>query len=65
MRHPYWLKAVVAFGSPCAVTLAASWHDHLGHTVASAVAAGFGGLAGLVGNGAIKSRSARKGPERE
>ena len=54
--YPLWLKLLVAFGLPFSTTLAASWHEHLGHTLASAFATGFGGLSGLGINKAVKSR---------
>lgn len=58
--YPLWLKLSIAFGAPFFTTLAATWHEHFGHTIVSAMAAGFGGLAGLTGNDFFKARSGRK-----
>ena len=49
MTYPWWLKALVAFGAPFSMTfVAGDWK--------AALAAGFGGLLGLVGNDTIKKQ---------
>ena len=63
--NPVWLKLLVAFGGPFSTTLAATWHEHMGHTLAGAFAAGFGGLAALGGNNAMGNRHKRMAEAQE
>ena len=57
MKYPFWLKCLIAFGAPASATLMTTYSVKPEWTPAiiAAIAAGFGGLAGLGINDTAKA----------
>lgn len=66
--YPLWLKILVAFGAPAFMTAGTTYAasgQNWATTLFAALAAGFGGLAGLIGNDMGKAKAAANASDGE